>query len=76
MTENSCQSKPSEIPIANNFKSLQAIWWYPQWNGGVNHSVSFINDGFTANNITNIILQVSMVAITAYGIDLCAFWRY
>ncbi len=28
---------------------------------------SFINDSFTANNITNIILQVSIIAITAYG---------
>ncbi len=43
MTEKTLASpKPSEITIANNFKkSLQAIWWYPQWNGGVNHSVQF-----------------------------------
>lgn len=42
MTEKTLASpKPSEIPLQIILKSLQAIWWYPQWNGGVNHSVQF-----------------------------------
>ena len=70
MTEKTLASpKPSEIPIANNFKKV-----FRQYGGILSGMVvliilfSFINDSFfTANNITNIILQVSIIAITAYG---------
>lgn len=43
MTEKTLASpKPSEITIANNFKKVfRQYEWYPQWNGGVNHSVQF-----------------------------------
>lgn len=47
MTENSCQSKPSEIPIANNFKKV-----FRQYGGILSGMVvliilfSFINDSF------------------------------
>ncbi|HBC6696243.1 TPA: ABC transporter permease [Escherichia coli] len=70
MTEKTLASpKPSGIPIANNFKKV-----FRQYGGILSGMVvliilfSFINDSFfTANNITNIILQVSIIAITAYG---------
>ena len=70
MTEKTLASpKPSEIPIANNFKKV-----FRQYGGILSGMVvliilfSFINDSFfTANNITNIILQVSIIAITASG---------
>lgn len=70
MTEKTLASpKRSEIPIANNFKKV-----FRQYGGILSGMVvliilfSFINDSFfTANNITNIILQVSIIAITAYG---------
>ena len=65
MTEKTLASpKPSEIPIANNFKKV-----FRQYGGILSGMVvliilfSFINDSFfTANNITNIILQVSIIA--------------
>lgn len=42
MTEKTLASpKPSGIPIANNFKKSSGNMRYPQWNGGVNHSVQF-----------------------------------
>ena len=77
MTEKTLASpKPSEIPIANNFKKV-----FRQYGGILSGMVvliilfSFINDSFfTANNITNIILQVCNYRLWN---DLCAFaWRY
>ena len=70
MTEKTLSSpKRSEIPIANSFKKV-----FRQYGGILSGMVvliilfSFINDSFfTTNNITNIILQVSIIAITAYG---------
>ena len=84
MTEKTLASpKPSEIPIANNFKKV-----FRQYGGILSGMVvliilfSFINDSFfTANNITNIILQVSIIAITAYGMTcidwhICCAWGF
>ena len=70
MTEKTLASpKPRKFPLQIILKKV-----FRQYGGILSGMVvliilfSFINDSFfTANNITNIILQVSIIAITAYG---------